>query len=64
MVFSLEKPKVKLLPFKGLSGEEENPTDYQVKTFDSTLVFLYHDLKLALYLFVEWLLAANNKNLT
>ncbi|XP_074316487.1 tRNA threonylcarbamoyladenosine dehydratase [Silene latifolia] len=30
VVFSLEKPKVKLLPFKGLSGEEENPTDYQV----------------------------------
>ncbi|KAK9684422.1 hypothetical protein RND81_10G209000 [Saponaria officinalis] len=30
VVFSLEKPKVKLLPFKGLSGEEENPSDYQV----------------------------------
>lgn len=33
MVFSLEKPKVKLLPFKGLTGEEENPSDYQVSTF-------------------------------
>ncbi|KAF5186027.1 tRNA threonylcarbamoyladenosine dehydratase [Thalictrum thalictroides] len=30
VVFSLEKPKVKLLPFKGSSGEEENPSDYQV----------------------------------
>ncbi|KMS97423.1 hypothetical protein BVRB_5g127040 [Beta vulgaris subsp. vulgaris] len=30
VVFSLEKPKVKLLPFKGLSGQEENPSDYQV----------------------------------
>ncbi|OVA11587.1 UBA/THIF-type NAD/FAD binding fold [Macleaya cordata] len=30
VVFSLEKPKVKLLPFKGASGEEENPSDYQV----------------------------------
>ncbi|XP_058766779.1 tRNA threonylcarbamoyladenosine dehydratase 2-like isoform X1 [Vicia villosa] len=30
VVFSLEKPKVKLLPFKAPSGEEENPSDYQV----------------------------------
>ncbi|KAF9683851.1 hypothetical protein SADUNF_Sadunf04G0057000 [Salix dunnii] len=30
IVFSLEKPKAKLLPFKGPSGEEENPSDYQV----------------------------------
>ncbi|PKA47187.1 Nicastrin [Apostasia shenzhenica] len=30
VVFSLEKPKVKLLPFKGASGEEENPSDYQI----------------------------------
>lgn len=30
VVFSLEKPKIKLLPFKGSSGEEENPSDYQV----------------------------------
>uniref|UniRef100_A0A7N0T0V1 THIF-type NAD/FAD binding fold domain-containing protein n=1 Tax=Kalanchoe fedtschenkoi TaxID=63787 RepID=A0A7N0T0V1_KALFE len=32
VVFSLEKPKVKLLPFKGanVNGEDENPTDYQV----------------------------------
>ncbi|GAB4831593.1 hypothetical protein Ancab_005605 [Ancistrocladus abbreviatus] len=30
VVFSLEKPKVKLLPFNGPSGEEENPTDYQI----------------------------------
>ncbi|XP_042518769.1 tRNA threonylcarbamoyladenosine dehydratase [Macadamia integrifolia] len=29
VVFSLEKPKVKLLPFKGSSGEE-NPLDYQI----------------------------------
>ncbi|KAH7533253.1 hypothetical protein FEM48_Zijuj04G0111000 [Ziziphus jujuba var. spinosa] len=28
--FSLEKPKAKLLPFKGPSGEEENPSDYQI----------------------------------
>ncbi|XP_052197432.1 tRNA threonylcarbamoyladenosine dehydratase isoform X1 [Diospyros lotus] len=30
VIFSLEKPKVKLLPFKGPSGEEENPSDYQI----------------------------------
>ncbi|PKI54415.1 hypothetical protein CRG98_025202 [Punica granatum] len=30
VVFSLEKPKVKLLPFQGPSGEEENPSDYQI----------------------------------
>nr|GMC93279.1 tRNA threonylcarbamoyladenosine dehydratase [Ipomoea batatas]GME19053.1 tRNA threonylcarbamoyladenosine dehydratase [Ipomoea batatas] len=30
IVFSLEKPKAKLLPFKGPSGEEENPSDYQI----------------------------------
>lgn len=30
VVFSLEKPKAKLLPFKGPSGEEENPLDYQI----------------------------------
>ncbi|KAL2935453.1 tRNA threonylcarbamoyladenosine dehydratase [Bienertia sinuspersici] len=30
VVFSLEKPRAKLLPFKGLSGEEENPSDYQI----------------------------------
>lgn len=29
VVFSLEKPKAKLLPFKGPSGEAENPSDYQ-----------------------------------
>lgn len=33
VVFSLEKPKAKLLPFKGQSGEEENPSDYQVWVF-------------------------------
>lgn len=33
VVFSLEKPKAKLLPFKGPSGEEENPSDYQVRIF-------------------------------
>ncbi|CAL5189891.1 unnamed protein product [Lathyrus oleraceus] len=30
VVFSLEKPKIKLLPFKAPNGEEENPSDYQV----------------------------------
>jgi hypothetical protein len=40
VVFSLEKPKVKLLPFKGPSGEEENPSDYQV----ILLVFINHFL--------------------
>ncbi|KAJ4716969.1 tRNA threonylcarbamoyladenosine dehydratase [Melia azedarach] len=30
VVFSLEKPKAKLLPFKGTTGEEENPSDYQM----------------------------------
>lgn len=30
VVFSLEKPKVKLLPFRGANGEEENPSDYQI----------------------------------
>ncbi|XP_054798253.1 tRNA threonylcarbamoyladenosine dehydratase 2 isoform X2 [Prosopis cineraria] len=30
VAFSLEKPKVKLLPFKGPSGEGENPSDYQI----------------------------------
>ncbi|XP_052477413.1 uncharacterized protein LOC105798462 isoform X3 [Gossypium raimondii] len=29
VVFSLEKPKAKLLPFRGPSGEEYNPSDYQ-----------------------------------
>ncbi|PON43394.1 Ubiquitin-activating enzyme E [Parasponia andersonii] len=29
VVFSLEKPKAKLLPFNGPSGDEENPSDYQ-----------------------------------
>ncbi|KAJ6824458.1 tRNA threonylcarbamoyladenosine dehydratase [Iris pallida] len=29
-VFSLEKPKAKLLPFKGSTGEDENPSDYQI----------------------------------
>jgi tRNA A37 threonylcarbamoyladenosine dehydratase len=33
VVFSLEKPKAKLLPFKGPGGEEENPSDYQVRIF-------------------------------
>ncbi|TYH74960.1 hypothetical protein ES332_D05G439900v1 [Gossypium tomentosum] len=28
VVFSLEKPKAKLLPFRGPSGEEDNPSDY------------------------------------
>ncbi|CAI9758145.1 unnamed protein product [Fraxinus pennsylvanica] len=32
VVFSLEKPKAKLLPFKGPSAEEENPSDYQLST--------------------------------
>jgi hypothetical protein len=40
VVFSLEKPKVKLLPFKAPSGEEENPSDYQV----ILLVFITHSL--------------------
>ncbi|PPD66152.1 hypothetical protein GOBAR_DD36969 [Gossypium barbadense] len=31
VVFSLEKPKAKLLPFRGPSGEEDNPSDYQVR---------------------------------
>ena len=31
VVFSLEKPKAKLLPFQGPSGEAENPSDYQVR---------------------------------
>ncbi|KAL6521365.1 hypothetical protein OROGR_017934 [Orobanche gracilis] len=30
IVFSLEKPKRKLLPFEGPSGEENNPSDYQI----------------------------------
>lgn len=30
VVFSLEKPKVKLLPFKGPDGEDADPADYQV----------------------------------
>ncbi|OAY79237.1 tRNA threonylcarbamoyladenosine dehydratase [Ananas comosus] len=30
VVFSLEKPKVKLLPFKISAAEEENPLDYQI----------------------------------
>ncbi|XP_008438196.2 tRNA threonylcarbamoyladenosine dehydratase isoform X2 [Cucumis melo] len=30
VVFSLEKPKAKLLPFQGPSGEAENPSDYQI----------------------------------
>ncbi|GAA0144777.1 ligase [Lithospermum erythrorhizon] len=30
VVFSLERPKAKLLPFKAPSGEEGNPSDYQI----------------------------------
>ncbi|CAN6466767.1 unnamed protein product [Victoria cruziana] len=30
VVFSLEKPKAKLLPFEGSSGNDENPSDYQI----------------------------------
>ncbi|XP_038686215.1 tRNA threonylcarbamoyladenosine dehydratase isoform X2 [Tripterygium wilfordii] len=30
VVFSLEKPKAKLLPFQGTNGEDENPSDYQI----------------------------------
>ncbi|XP_047319210.1 tRNA threonylcarbamoyladenosine dehydratase 2 [Impatiens glandulifera] len=30
VVFTLEKPKAKLLPFKGSTGEDEKPSDYQV----------------------------------
>jgi hypothetical protein len=32
VVFSLEKPKAKLLPFQG-SKEEETPSDYQVSSY-------------------------------
>lgn len=39
VVFSLEKPKAKLLPFKGPSGEEENPSDYQVRLESVTASF-------------------------
>lgn len=30
VVFTLEKPKAKLIPFKGSNGEDEKPSDYQV----------------------------------
>ncbi|KAI3983080.1 hypothetical protein MKX01_035361 [Papaver californicum] len=30
ILFSMEKPKVKLLPFEGATGKEEKPSDYQV----------------------------------
>lgn len=39
VVFSLEKPKAKLLPFKGPSGDDENPSDYQVRMFTCLLEF-------------------------
>nr|KJB81199.1 hypothetical protein B456_013G132900 [Gossypium raimondii] len=35
VVFSLEKPKAQLLPFRGPSGEEDNPLDYQVRMLAS-----------------------------
>ncbi|KAG4149756.1 hypothetical protein ERO13_D05G353450v2, partial [Gossypium hirsutum] len=35
VVFSLEKPKAQLLPFRGPSGEEDNPSDYQVRMLAS-----------------------------
>ncbi|TYH76691.1 hypothetical protein ES332_D04G103900v1 [Gossypium tomentosum] len=35
VIFSLEKPKAKLLPFRGPSGEEDNPSDYQVRMLAS-----------------------------
>ena len=41
VVFSLEKPKAKLLPFQGPSGEAENPSDYQVKTSIHWGYFMY-----------------------
>ncbi|XP_019077917.1 tRNA threonylcarbamoyladenosine dehydratase isoform X4 [Vitis vinifera] len=42
VVFSLEKPKVKLLPFKGSNGEEENPSDYQVDVAE--VMYIVKDL--------------------
>lgn len=48
IVFSLEKPKVKLLPFKGPSGAEENPLDYQVRIlnykFELVFTFCYNNI--------------------
>lgn len=38
VVFSLEKPKVKLLPFKGTTGEDEKPSDYQVSVMSAIIV--------------------------
>ncbi|PPD79906.1 hypothetical protein GOBAR_DD23172 [Gossypium barbadense] len=35
IVFSLEKPKAQLLPFRGPSGEEDNPSNYQVRMLAS-----------------------------
>ncbi|XP_040957748.1 uncharacterized protein [Gossypium hirsutum] len=35
IVFSLEKPKAKPLPFRGPTGEEYNPSDYQVRMLAS-----------------------------
>ncbi|TYH54757.1 hypothetical protein ES332_D09G192300v1 [Gossypium tomentosum] len=35
VVFSLEKPKAQLLPFRGPSVEEDNPSDYQVRMLAS-----------------------------
>lgn len=46
VVFSLEKPKAKLLPFKGPSGEEENPSDYQVRIDFEVLILAIAIIKL------------------
>lgn len=44
-MFSLEKPKAKLLPFKGPNGEDENPSDYQVTNFSSIFTFVTEHLR-------------------
>lgn len=46
VVFSLEKPKAKLLPFKGPSGDEENPSDYQVRIDFEVLILAIAIIKL------------------
>lgn len=54
VVFSLEKPKAKLLPFKGPNGDEENPSDYQVRFF--TIYIVYLEVPIFDHLSKNWLI--------
>lgn len=63
VVFSLEKPKVKLLPFKGPTGEKENPSDYQVRII-SFFISLFTDFFFILVYISELLIILVSDDVT